>query len=345
MVDRIVGARAVLAGTLLTGTLLLPGVAAGAAPDTTAPEITAPEITSVSTFAVGTVSVSATPTLPAPPQTTHAAATDYSDAHPGAAPAGTNDVTCRPTAAHPRPVILAHGSDSTAYSDWAALAPMLKSAGYCVFALDFGGKPGATSYGTEDMYLSAGQVADFVTRVRESTGAGKVDLVGFSQGATVTRYYVNKLGGAAVVDRWVGVASPSYGGIFYGLVPLADSVPGGRDVVGLFTTAAVVQQAQGSDFLAGLNSPTDTVPGVAYTTIGTRYDEMIQPYTNIALRGPGATNIVIQDGCPQNMTGHMNMVYDPYTLGLVEQALDPAAPAPACTPVPLGTGMAGMIGR
>ena len=116
-------------------------------------------------------------------------------------------------------------------------------------------------------------------------------------------------------------------------------------MVSLFTTTAVVQQAQGSDFLAGLNGPADTVPGVEYTTIGTRFDEMIQPYTNIALRGPGATNIVVQDRCPANKTGHMNMVYDPYTLGLVLQALDPATPAPACTPVPLGTGMIGMIGR
>ncbi|MFD4468554.1 esterase/lipase family protein [Rhodococcus sp. NPDC058505] len=308
-------------------------------------------------------SVSETPTLPGPAQSTHAAAADYADAHPGSAPPGANDVACVPSAAHPNPVILAHGSDSNAYSDWAALAPRLRVAGYCVFAVNYGGAPdsgdgdagsGGTgsvgtehpgNFGTEDMVASAEQVADFVRRVRESSGAPKVDLVGFSQGATVTRHFVNKLGGAAVVDRWVGMASPSYGGVFYGLVPIADAVPGGRAVVSLFTTTAVEQQAQGSDFLTELNAPSDTVPGVRYTTIGTRYDEMIQPYTNIALRGPGADNILIQDRCPQNKTGHMNMPYDPYTLGLVEQALDPTAPAPTCRPVPLGTGMAGMIGR
>ncbi|MGW0176036.1 esterase/lipase family protein [Rhodococcus sp. NPDC003322] len=294
---------------------------------------------------VGTPSVSQTPTVPGPVQTTHAAAADYADAHPGSVPPGTNDFGCLPTDRHPNPVILAHGSDSNSYSDWAAIAPRLKADGYCVFAVNYGGAPGADTFGTEDMYLSADQVAEFVHRVRGATGAEKVDLVGFSQGATVTRYFVNKLGGAAVVDRWVGVASPSYGGIFYGLVPVADAVPGGRQVVSLFTTTAVEQQAQGSDFLAGLNGGSDTVPGVQYTTIGTRYDEMIQPYTNIALRGAGATNILIQDMCPQNKTGHMNMVYDAFTVGLVRQALDPAAPAPACVPVPLGTGMIGMIGR
>ncbi|MFF0813886.1 esterase/lipase family protein [Rhodococcus sp. NPDC003318] len=295
--------------------------------------------------AVGAASVSQTPTIPGPSQTTHAAAADYADLHPGSAPPGVNDFTCRPTATHPNPVVLAHGSDSNAYSDWADIAPRLRDAGRCVFAVNYGAKEGATSFGTEDMYLSAGQVADFVHRVLAATGAARVDLVGFSQGATVTRYFLNRLGGAAVVDRWVGVASPTYGGVFYGLVPAADAVPRGLEVASLFTTTAVAQQAQGSDFLTDLNAGGDTVPGVRYTTIGTRYDEMIQPYTNVALRDPGAVNVLVQDRCPQNMTGHMNMVYDPYTVGLVLQALDPTAPDPECTAVPLGTGMAGMVGR
>ncbi|MFD1813902.1 esterase/lipase family protein [Rhodococcus gannanensis] len=321
-------------GAALAGAALLAAVTpAGAAPATDAGSV-----------ASESVSVSAVPDLPGPVQVTHAAASDFADAHPGSVPPGTNDFGCRPTAEHPDPVVLAHGSDSSAYSDWAAIAPRLHDAGYCVFALDFGGALGATTYGTEDMYVSGDQVADFVGLVLRETGSEKVDLVGFSQGATVTRYFI-KLGGAPVVDRWVGLASPSYGGIFYGLVPAANAIPGGRDVVSLFTTVAVAQQAEGSDFLAELNGDGDTVPGVEYTTIGTRYDEMIQPYTNVALRGAGATNILIQDRCPQNMTGHMNMPYDDYTIGLVMQALDPGHPDPVCTDVPLGTGMAGMIGR
>lgn len=72
---------------------------------------------------------------------------------------------------------------------------------------------------------------------------------------------------------------------------------------------------------------------------------MIQPYTNVWLRDPGATNIVIQDRCPQDLTGHMNMVYDEFTVGLVLEALGADGPAPACTAVPLGAGMIGMVGR
>lgn len=336
----------IAAGVLVGVGMLLAGAGpASGAPGGTGPGSGAPDLGSAITSPAGTASVSQTPTEPGPPQSTHAAAADYADLHPGSVPPGVNDFSCLPTPAHPNPVVLAHGSDSSAYSDWAAIGPRLAESGFCVFAVNYGGAPGATSFATEDMHLSAGQLREFVERVRSDTGAAKVDLLGFSQGATVARYYVNRLGGAAVVDRWIGVASPTYGGIFYGLVPAADAIPGGRAVVSLFTTVAVAQQAQGSDFLTALNAGGDTVPGVRYTTIATRYDEMIQPYTNIALRDPGATNILIQDLCPQDMTGHMNMVYDEFTIGLVMGALDANVPAPACTTVPLGTGMIGMIGR
>lgn len=289
-------------------------------------------------------SVTEVPELPGPPQPTHAAATVYDGKHPGSAPPGSNDFGCIPTAAHPKPVILAHGTDATAYSDWSAISPQLKSAGYCVFAVNYGGKPGGPRFGTEDMYVSAGQVADFVHRVRTETGAAKVDLVGFSQGATATRMFVNQMGGAAVVDRWVGVASPSYGGQFYGVAPVAAAIPGGTAVIAAVLGQAVAQQVQGSELLTALNAGGDTVPGVSYTTIGTRYDEMIQPYTNVELHGAGARNVLIQDLCPQNKTGHMNMAYDPFTISLVVGALDPEhAPEPLCAPVPLGTGMVEMM--
>mgnify|MGYP003292275240 CR=1 FL=1 len=65
----------------------------------------------------------------------------------------------------------------------------------------------AESYGTGEIRVSAAQFGEFVERVRAETGATEVDVVGYSQGAVVTRYYINKLGGAHVVDRWVGVAS------------------------------------------------------------------------------------------------------------------------------------------
>ncbi|MFR9750187.1 esterase/lipase family protein [Nocardia sp. 004] len=279
------------------------------------------------------------PMNPGPPQSDHLAAARYQKTHPDVAPIGTNDFDCVPSAEHPRPVVLAHGTDSTAYSDWSAIAPRLTAAGFCVFALNYGGSPGADSYGTEDLVLSAHQVGAFVDQVLAATGATKADLVGFSQGAVVTRYYVNKLGGAPEVEQWVGLASPSYGGVMYGLVPIAEAIPGALPAFARVTSLAAVQQAEGSPIMLDLNAGGDTVPGVRYVTIGSRVDEMIQPFENIALHGPGARNLVLQDMCPADLTGHFHMVYDPFVQELLLTVLDPSSPAPVCRPVPLGTGI------
>ncbi|NKY42408.1 esterase/lipase family protein [Nocardia cerradoensis] len=284
------------------------------------------------------------PTEWGPPQGDHLAASRYLKAHPGATPWGTNDFTCRPGAQHPRPIILAHGTDATAYTDWSGIGPQLVAAGFCVFAPNYGGKPDATSYGTEDLWASSRQFGDFVDRVLSATGADKVELVGFSQGANITRYYVDRLGGAPYVDQWIGLASPSYGGQMYGLVPLADAMPGLWNVYQQVTSLAAVQQAQGSPFIRELDAGSDTVPGVRYTTVGSRVDEMIQPSGNIALTGPGARNLVLQDLCPIDLTGHFHMVYDPYVQQLLLTLLDPEhAPLPQCAYVPLGTGIGEVI--
>ncbi|MFC9963259.1 esterase/lipase family protein [Nocardia ignorata] len=283
------------------------------------------------------------PSQPGPAQPDHLAAARYISDHPDAVPLGVNNFGCEPSAEHPRPVVLVHGTDSSAYSDWSGIGPQLVAAGFCVFALNYGGAPGADTYGTEDMRVSFVQLAAFVEQVRAATGAAEVDLVGFSQGANVSRYYVNKLGGADVVNTWVGLASPSYGGVMYGLVPVGQAVPGMMDVYAKVTSTAAVQQAQGEPIMVELNAGGDTVPGVRYVTVGSRVDEMIQPFENIALRGPGAENLVLQDLCPDDLTGHFNLVYDPFVQQLLLRVLDPARPAPVCTPVPLGTGIPQVI--
>nr|WP_307828393.1 alpha/beta fold hydrolase [Antrihabitans sp. YC2-6] len=284
------------------------------------------------------------PAEPGPVQTVHGDAATYENHHFDAAPPGANDFACQPSAAHPRPVILLHGTDSSAYNDYAALSPRLVDAGYCVFAVNYGRNPEKDTYGTEDMVVSGYQVKEFVGLVLSRTGAQAVDMIGYSQGATIARYYINRLGGAAHVGQWIGIASPSYGGVMYGAGPVAQTMPGLVDALTPVITKAVVQQMQGSDFLVALNAGGDTAPGVRYTTIGSRVDEVIQPFENIALHGPGATNLVVQDLCPPNMTGHFQLVYDPFTLQLIMNAMDPdRVVEPVCVPVALGTGIPEVI--
>src|SRR5919197_4093034 len=94
---------------------------------------------------------------------------------PGIAPPGANDPSCKPAAAHPYPVILVHGTFGDMTVSWNSVAPALESRGFCVWALDYGHR------GTGEIDRSADQVVAFIDKVRATTGAAKVALVGHSQ--------------------------------------------------------------------------------------------------------------------------------------------------------------------
>ncbi|WP_381562147.1 esterase/lipase family protein [Streptomyces eurythermus] len=267
-----------------------------------------------------------------PEQTDFSSAFGYSLTHPTAAPAGANDWSCRPGPAHPDPVVLVHGTFENRYANWAALAPRLKRAGYCVYALNYGAAEAAPLKATGDIVASAGQLAAFVDRVRTSTGAAKVDLVGHSQGGLMPRYYIDRLGGAAKVARLVALTPPNHGTTFDGMGLLARAIPGAGLLLGA-SCPACEQQVVGSDFLRDLNSGTGgTSAGVDYTVIATVHDQVVTPFTSSYLT-PGAniTNHTVQTYCLTNTSDHLDIGYDPAAARLVLNALDSAnAERPAC---------------
>lgn len=59
------------------------------------------------------------------------------------------------------------------------------------------------------------------------------------------------------------------------------------------------QFLEGSDFLNKLNEGGDTVPGVQYKFIVSKFDQVVTPYTNGKLRdnNPLVQNVVLQDLC------------------------------------------------
>jgi triacylglycerol esterase/lipase EstA (alpha/beta hydrolase family) len=253
--------------------------------------------------------------------------------HPGAPPPGANDWGCRPSAAHPRPVVLVHGTFEDMTDNWNALSPLLKNNGYCVFALNYGGLIGGHIGGTGHVAASAGELASFVDRVRAATGAAKVDIVGHSQGGMMPRYYLRFLGGAAKVAGLVGLAPSNHGTTVDGIATLAGAIPGATGVVGALC-GACTDQFKGSAFLQQLNAGGDTVPGVRYTVIETAYDEVVTPYTSAFLSGPAVTNITIQRKCILDAAEHVAIAYDHVALREVLNALDPAhARGTLCTPV------------
>ncbi|TFD54744.1 alpha/beta fold hydrolase [Cryobacterium frigoriphilum] len=254
-------------------------------------------------------------------------------------PAGANDWSCVPTAEHPYPVVLVPGTFETSVKNWSTLSPVLKDAGYCVYALDYGEANGIAASGP--IRESAAELATFVNEVREASGAAQVDLVGHSQGGMMPRYYMGFLGGAAAVHSLVGIA-PSNHGTEGVLTPTPDQVP--ADMGGLEPVcAACSDQAAGSEFLTELNSIGDLVAvqsggGPFYTVISTVNDEVVTPYQSQFLAGPAerVTNITIQDLCPLDPIEHDQAPNDPVVHQLVLNALvQPAGPAdpafqPAC---------------
>jgi triacylglycerol lipase len=254
----------------------------------------------------------------------------YAHTHPTASPPGANDWTCKPTAAHPQPVVLVHGTFADMSNSWQAISPLLKNNGYCVFALNYGDYKGSGAvgvYGVDDIPTSAGELNAFVDKVRAATGAAEVDIVGHSQGGMMPRYYVKNLGGAEKVDDLVGLA-PSNHGTSNPLLLF----PG----VG-YLCPACLQQKTGSAFLRSLNADDETPGPVSYTNIVTRYDEVVLPYTSGYLAGDNTTNIKLQDKCRFDVTGHVLIPMDGPAIRLVLDALGrsgPASPAyqPSCLP-------------
>ncbi len=85
-------------------------------------------------------------------------------------PPGSNDWSCRPTARHPRPVVLVHGTAGNKNTNWQTYAPLLANNGYCVFAFTYGvaagTPPGLDQFGgLDDIETSAGELKTFVAKV------------------------------------------------------------------------------------------------------------------------------------------------------------------------------------
>jgi triacylglycerol esterase/lipase EstA (alpha/beta hydrolase family) len=265
----------------------------------------------------------------------------YAQVSPTASPPGADDFSCNPSAAHPRPVILVHGTFADMSDSWQALSPLLVNHGYCVFALNYGAHAGSGAvgvYGVGEIAESAAQLSSFVDRVLAATGAQQVDLVGHSQGGMMPRYYIKHLDGGAKVHALVGLAPSNHGTTLNGLFTLASFFPGAGEFTGSLCPACEEQSA-GSAFLADLNSGGETAPGVDYTVIESRYDEVVTPYTSAFLSGPGVSNITLQSQCPLDFGEHLSMPYDHIADRDVLNALDPATAAtPACTPIAPVTG-------
>jgi triacylglycerol esterase/lipase EstA (alpha/beta hydrolase family) len=248
-------------------------------------------------------------------------------------PAGSNNFSCHPTAVHPRPLVLVHGLGATMSENWRYMSPKLAANGYCVFALTYGRNPRWPWFGgTVPIEDSAPELGAFVDRVLAATGAEKVDLVGHSEGTFMPQYWLKFLGGATKVDKYVALAPLYDGTTLYGVSKVRNDNPGGASarLADLVTTGcgSCPQFLAGSDMVRKLKEGGDAAPGVTYTTVMSKYDELVRPYTSGIMDAPGATNIVLQEVCPTDPSEHAALAFDQAAMQIVLNALDPAHAKP-----------------
>jgi pimeloyl-ACP methyl ester carboxylesterase len=191
-------------------------------------------------------------------------------------------------ASRPDPVLLVHGFRGSSHG-WHALESTLEAHGYRRSEID------AIDYGHDASNLDvARQIGRAADALRARTGAARIDVVSHSMGAISSRYWLERLGGAAHVDAWVSLAGVNEGTIWaygcYVLAPCREMVPT-------------------SSLLEGLNHDFRAVGPTRFGAWWSPCDDAVVPRGNAEL--PGAHNV--ETGC----LGHSEVRSDPRVLGQV----------------------------
>jgi predicted esterase len=250
---------------------------------------------------------------------------------------------CKPSGAHPYPVVLVHATFADEGSNWVTLAPLLANEGYCVYSFNYGetaaslplipfitpGRIDALGH----IEKSAEELKTFVGKVLTKSGASKVDLVGHSQGGMMPNYYIKLLGGSAKVNELIGLAPSNHGTTLDGITKLAEVFPFAGEIVGglleFLGAPSLPEQEETSAFIKKLFGPGEpVVAGVRYVVIETNHDEVVTPYTNAFLTGSSVTNITVQSQCPSDPVAHVGMFDDSPALQNVLNQLS-ASPNPS----------------
>jgi triacylglycerol lipase len=159
----------------------------------------------------------------------------------------------------PRSVVLVHGIWDTARI-FQPLFQVLKKNGFQPLAPDL-----TPSNGDLGLDRLAEQVADFIEK--QVPPKEQFDLVGFSMGGLVSRYYAQRLGGIGRIGRLVTISTPHRGTVW----AHTGSNPGSR------------QMRPNSAFLADLNRDATILARVKFASIWTPLDLMILPARSSSL--------------------------------------------------------------
>ncbi|KAB8335462.1 triacylglycerol lipase [Scytonema tolypothrichoides VB-61278] len=187
------------------------------------------------------------------------------------------------------PVLLVHGIFDTGRV-FDTMIPYLNQRGWTVYDLDL--IPNNGNIGLDTL---AEQVADYIDATFEPEQF--LDIVGFSMGGVVSRYYVQRLGGINRVQRFVTISSPHHG----------TWIAYCRQGLGC------IQMRPDSVLLQNLNQDVDMLRQIDFTSIWTPYDLMIVPASSSQM--PVGREVIVP------VLNHSWMLTDSRSLAAVASAL------------------------
>jgi triacylglycerol esterase/lipase EstA (alpha/beta hydrolase family) len=192
----------------------------------------------------------------------------------------------------PDPVLLVHGFGGSA-SGWGAMTRYLRAHGYRSSEID------AIDYDSEGSNVdTARRIAREAAALRARTGAARSDLVSHSMGAISSRYYLERLGGAAHVDAWVSLAGVNEGTVW---------------AYGCYLLTSCREMVPTSPMLHRLNDSFRPAATTRYGAWWSPCDDAIVPRANAELAG--ARNV--ETAC----LAHSAMKSDPVVLDQVARFL------------------------
>ncbi|MGC9527875.1 MAG: esterase/lipase family protein [Limnospira sp.] len=187
------------------------------------------------------------------------------------------------------PVVLIHGIFDTA-GIFRLMSAYLRGRGWDVHSFNL-----CPNYGLAGLDRLAEQISHYVEKTFPP--GQPFDLVGFSMGGIVSRYYVQRLGGLDRVQRLIAISAPHYG----------------TWLAYFYPTLGAFQMRPYCPFLCDLNRDIETLDQINFTSIWTPFDAMILPASS--------SRVPVGDEILLDVLLHAWMVRDSRCIKAVEKAL------------------------
>lgn len=190
----------------------------------------------------------------------------------------------------PIPVLLVPGYAEPSWYFMYGIYRDLKKAGYAVDGINL--FPNFAS--AEEQALKVKAKAEAMMK---AAGSSKIHLVVHSFGGLISRHYIQNLGGSAVIDQLVTIATPHLGTYAAYLGP----------------GESAVQLRPDSEFLKKLNAQGFAYPPVKYTSIWSNLDEIVLPPKHSIM--PDSQVFYVP------WTGHLTIMFSQRTYAAIRQVL------------------------